>query len=333
MEFYDSWSTAVDEGQDAIEAYFADHLYPDLPACAPGEKQLDVLTADRDTIRPADDWTITWGPLNGTVPEGRIYEVNLAEQTSLSHVSILNDTVYVFWNCTGVAAGPADPAVAAWDQSILSLPEGMTCEALVDAGYTYADAFAYYVIIRGQDGGTIDWENGSEIPCEHTYPADEVAAYWGNGPITTTQFAYLVSVDPIANTVVADYATWYTGDEAVQACESEGNSDCDNFYTRLYYISNTNPRLRTLNLTESATIAIGFAYAPYDCGPLALPPILDAAGMDWSRFSSFGGCLATPAQLAGSADWGNYVFPEGGLKVWLNVDGDEVHAIQTQYVP
>jgi hypothetical protein len=256
MEFYDGWSTAVDEGQDVIEAYFAAHLYPDLPACAVGEKQLDVLTADRDTIRPADDWAITWGPLNGTVPEGRIYEVQLAEQTSLSHVSIFNDTVYVFWNCTGIV------------------------------------------------------------------PAD--------------QFAFAISADPDTSTIVVDYANWYTGKEAVSACERDGYEACDR--EPGYYISNTNPRLRTLPVAPDAVIAqyVWLNEAPDDC-VIATPEAMTEAGLDLER--TIEGCLVSLEEFADYVTTRGSVFPnrtdEGRLlvPVWLAISDGVVQAIQVQYVP
>ena len=108
LALYEGWNAAVDEGTTEIEAYFAAHLYPDLPECAPGEKTLSAYTPDPDTIARADDWEITWGPLAGTTPDGRVYEIQLAEQESASHVTILHGVAYVFWNCKGQATYDVD---------------------------------------------------------------------------------------------------------------------------------------------------------------------------------------------------------------------------------
>jgi hypothetical protein len=104
MAFYAGWSQAVKAGHDQSERYFAAHLYPGLPKCVPGEKVLPIYTAQRETIQRADEWTISWGPLDGVRPAGRVYEVQLSERESPSHVSVLFGVAYVFWNCRGYVA-------------------------------------------------------------------------------------------------------------------------------------------------------------------------------------------------------------------------------------
>lgn len=113
VDLYHGWSDAVAVGRAEIEGYLAAHLYPDLPQCAPGEKTLPIYTAQSESIGRADDWAISWGPLDGVRPDGRVYEVQLEELDSPSHVAILHGVAYVFWNCKGDAAtAPAtDPGV------------------------------------------------------------------------------------------------------------------------------------------------------------------------------------------------------------------------------
>ncbi len=123
MDLYGGWSQAVAIGQDEIEAYFAAHLYPDLPDCAAGEKTLPIYTAQRETIQRANNWAITWGPLNGVHPDGRVYEVQLAELDSPSHVAILHGVAYVFWNCNGNASATA------WYAASVSVDEWGTMRA------------------------------------------------------------------------------------------------------------------------------------------------------------------------------------------------------------
>jgi hypothetical protein len=101
VDLYSGWSRAVAVGQREIEAYLDAHLYPDLPRCAPNEKTLPAYTAQSETIQRADKWTISWGPLDETRPDGRVYEVQLSERDSPSHVTILHGVAYVFWNCQG----------------------------------------------------------------------------------------------------------------------------------------------------------------------------------------------------------------------------------------
>jgi hypothetical protein len=101
MDLYVGWSEAVRVGRSEIEDYLDAHLYPELPRCVAGEKTLPLYTAKRETIHRADEWAISWGPLNGVHPDGRVYEVQLAELDSPSHVTILHGVAYVFWNCRG----------------------------------------------------------------------------------------------------------------------------------------------------------------------------------------------------------------------------------------
>ena len=114
MDLYADWSEAVGVGRHEIEGYLDAHLYPELPRCAPGEKTLPLYTAQRGTIRRADDWVITWGPLNGVHPDGRVYEVQLTELDSPSHVAILHGVAYVFWNCRGSASSTSTTTPGPW---------------------------------------------------------------------------------------------------------------------------------------------------------------------------------------------------------------------------
>lgn len=114
MDLYTGWSRAVAVGQDEIEAYLSAHLYPALPRCVPGEKTLPAYTALRETIKRTDAWAISWGPLDGTQPDGRVYEVQLLELDFPSHVSILHGVAYVFWNCRGQAPAVSSTVAGMW---------------------------------------------------------------------------------------------------------------------------------------------------------------------------------------------------------------------------
>jgi hypothetical protein len=60
-----------------------------------------MYTPEQETIQRDDHWVISWGPLDGERPVGRVYAVQLAELDSPSHVTILHGVAYVFWNCRG----------------------------------------------------------------------------------------------------------------------------------------------------------------------------------------------------------------------------------------
>lgn len=320
MELYDGWSRAVDNSKDAIEAYLAAHLYPELPACASGEKQLGALTADSDSIRRVRDWATTWGPLNGTIPDGRIYEVQLTELDSPSHVTILKNTAYVFWNCTGEApASFVPPAARNWDH-IHELPDGLSCQALIEGGYSYEEAYVYW-LGENDNGYMIDYEAGENVICQSTYPQAVVSAFWDDSsPVTADQFAIIESIDVDERTIVADYASILWGEEARQACEQDGH-ECEWLDV---YIRNENPRLRTLTVAPDAVIAAWtwIGGNPYVCA-IAMPWQMNEAGFDMAHTGS-------PACFYSLEDFRDLWNSD---LVWLAGRDGVVTGIQTQYTP
>ena len=156
--------------------------------------------------------------------------------------------------------------------------------------------------------------------------------YWGSPlPIRIgNQFAFVVAVEsgpPI--TLSVDYADWLWGEEAEQACQEDGlGSDCA--YEGLYYIRNVNPRLRTLQLADDASVFLAYEAHTAAAG-------VSCRGVDANEMAAVGfephptdGCAIDPSALP-------TVWPEPdqefGRLVWLIVEGGVITAMQEQYVP
>jgi len=244
MSIYEGWSQAVSVGQDEIEAYFAAHLYPDLPRCAPGEKTLPIYTAVSETIGRADKWTITWGPLNGVRPSGRVYEVQLAELDSPSHVSILHGVAYVFWNCKGTASAPT------WYAASVLVDEWGT----MHAGSDWSDSSAGGFFGSGCSPGTTSLSDGvwygritetrSDSVAFDLYcigppgPNDEEWMFTiinnslsiRDVPIEATARVYAIAVD--GGHEAQPYSSWYQAPHPAMFCPNDGCWDVVLFINR-----------------------------------------------------------------------------------------------------
>jgi hypothetical protein len=207
------------------------------------------------------------------------------------------------------------------------LAAGLFCRDLNAGGYAYDEAVAYWTREGQPDRMDAD-RNG--IPCETVYPRNEVVAFWGEPLPTksTNEFAFVVSIDlgPPA-VIVADYAQWFWGDAATQACEEDGEDEYCPF-EGYYYLRNANPRLRTLAVSDDVVVLLGDWHGTY-C-PHASEEEMRAAGFDehptW-------GCQVPLEEMQRVLDEQHGASPEWHLMVWLVTDGETVTAIQEQYVP
>ena len=248
--------------------------------------------------------------------------MQLTELDSPSHVTILNNTAYVFWNCTGKApASFVPPAARNWDH-IHELPDGLSCQALIEGGYSYEEAYVYW-LGENDSGHLIDYDAGEEVICQSIYPKDVVTTFWDDsGPVTANQFAFIVSVNPLERTAVVDYATFYDWEESEELCRELGGEHC--VEDMPYYIRNENPRLRTLPIAPNAPIAAWtwFGDQPHTC-EIAMPWQMNAAGFDAERTGP--ACFYTLNEYASSELLSDLV--------WLTIDNGVITGMQTQYVP
>lgn len=234
MDLYEGWSKAVSVGPSTIEAYLAAHLYPDLPQCAPGEKALPAFTAIGETIRRADEWTITWGPLAGVRPDGRVYEVHLAELDVPSHVSILHGIAYVFWNCQG-----GSPTPGIYKASVLVDEDGVM---RAYAAYHDPKAGRFYgsgcspgseILPDGVWYGRITSVEANNLAfdlyCLGPPPAD--AEEWWFTIVNNSTKIRSIAVEPTAQVfaiapdgyhMTQPYSSWYQSPHPTMTCPAEG---------------------------------------------------------------------------------------------------------------
>lgn len=154
------------------------------------------------------------------------------------------------------------------------------------------------------------------------YGAEETATIQVEvDPGLELQFAYVIDIDPENGEIVADYAEWLTGDEAVAAAIEDGEQVDPGGLPGDFYIRNRNPRLRTLPLASDAVIVL---LAGVD---EALFPPRSQVGIDiWSLL------MADP-EAAYDAH-GMWWYGSGGLPYWLTLDsGEQVLQVEEHYLP
>lgn len=110
----DAWGDGGNAGQSSVDRWITANNYPgvdanyarcdrSLPAGYTEEYVLDQSSVQRD-----DGWVMTFGPLKGQLPKGRIYIMKVTtsysdgspERLDEVHVSILDGKPYVFYRCS-----------------------------------------------------------------------------------------------------------------------------------------------------------------------------------------------------------------------------------------
>jgi hypothetical protein len=105
---------------------------------------------------------------------------------------------------TGQDNDPSSPSTAATGR-VLRLPPGKFCRDLAGAGFSYAEAVAYWNVNARPDRMDADVDG---IPCETVYPTGAVRAVWGSRLDTaTTDVSRLPTGMPCAQ--LAEYGVEY----------------------------------------------------------------------------------------------------------------------------
>jgi hypothetical protein len=188
----------------------------------------------RETIQRADEWNITWGSLNGVRPSGRIYEVQLAELDSPSHVTILHGVAYVFWNCKGVTSAQKSYAAS------VVVDEWGT----MHAGSDWSDSSAGGFFGSGCSPGTESLPDGVwygritkgtmdsvafDLYCKGP-PPDDGEEWWftivNNSPkirdVPISPSTQVFAIAPDGGHEVQPYSSWYQTPHPRMFCPDEG---------------------------------------------------------------------------------------------------------------
>jgi hypothetical protein len=141
-------------------------------------------------------------------------------------------------------------------------------------------------------------------------------------PDLVRQFAFISVVDPETSTLVADYAEWYTGDEAAAAAIEDGQGASDGTYDLEFYIRNQNGRLRTLEVASGTDVVLIACY-PNEDGPCVTT---ESVGL-----VTFADLLADPEAALDTQGW--YWYGAGEVPFWLTLSDGVVIQIDEQYLP
>ena len=141
-------------------------------------------------------------------------------------------------------------------------------------------------------------------------------------PGLETQLAYLTEIDLEGGSIIADYAQWFTGEEAVDAAFEDGEiSSKEEGVPGDFYIRNENPQLRTLQLADVPVIVLNACHP--DEGRCVVPEAIEPA--EWLML------LGDPTAGQEIVGWQWVGFP--GSPFWLTLDGSKVVQITEQYIP
>lgn len=146
-------------------------------------------------------------------------------------------------------------------------------------------------------------------------------------PNADLEFAFMDRVS--AAEIVADYAQFLTGQEAIDAAVEDGVTTPEEGVPNDYYIRNVNPQLRTLPLSEDVLVILATP------APGAVGEVLVSMD-DWLGLFHDDGTpydldeedpppVEEPHSGFFGAGW--------GAPYWLTIDGAEVIQIRQQYLP
>ena len=203
----------------------------------------------------------------------------------------------------GWVEGPASITIGGTDAETLVNPDSRTdfwAELLMDVGTAQLE-----VIATAPDGAT-SIQNVTIV----------------TDPSLVRQFAFISAVDPEASTLVADFAEWFTGDEAAAAAIADGEGASDGTYDLEFYIRNQNDRLRTLEVAQGTEIILIACY-PNEDGPCVTT---ESVGL-----VTFADLIADPESALDTQGW--YWYGAGEVPFWLTLSDGVVIQVEEQYLP
>lgn len=146
-------------------------------------------------------------------------------------------------------------------------------------------------------------------------------------PDAALEFAFMDRVT--ADEIVADYAQFLTGQQAIDAAVEDGVTTPEEGVPNDYYIRNVNTQLRTLPLSPDVVVILSTS-APGAVGEIRVP--MD----DWLVLFHEDGTPYDPSrEELPPLEEPHFGFfgAGGGAPYWLTIDGDQVIQIRQQYLP
>ncbi len=137
-------------------------------------------------------------------------------------------------------------------------------------------------------------------------------------PSLEEQFAYLYVIN---GSVVADYAEWFTGDEATQAAREDGALPPQQPEEEGFYIRNLDPSTQAITLADNPVIVLWACYQePFPC--------LTREAVDAGTWADL---MADPESDYNLVGW--WWYGDGHLPYWLTIDDGVVVQVTEQYLP
>ncbi len=137
-------------------------------------------------------------------------------------------------------------------------------------------------------------------------------------PSLEEQFAYLHIIN---GSVVADYAEWFTGDEATQAAREDGALPPQQPEEEGFYIRNLDPSTQVITLADNPVIVLWACYQE----PL---PCLTREAVDAETWADL---MADPESDYNLVGW--WWYGDGYLPYWLTIDDGVVVQVTEHYLP
>jgi hypothetical protein len=137
-------------------------------------------------------------------------------------------------------------------------------------------------------------------------------------PSLEEQFAYLHIIN---GSVVADYAEWFTGDEATQAAREDGALPPQQPEEEGFYIRNLDPSTQAVTLADNPVIVLWACYQE----PL---PCLTREAVDAGTWADL---MADPESDHSVVGW--WWYGDGHPPYWLTIDDGVVVQVTWHYLP
>ncbi len=212
----------------------------------------------------------------------------------------------------------------------------LAAEAGVVFSVGYVGAVAYWFMEGMPERMDADLDG---VPCETVFSYEEMIAVWGGlaqeallpARRADYDFGYVTEVASDGSSLTIDFAEFLTGEEANEAARAAGEIGPDDVVPNDYFISNTNPRLRTFPIADDVMVQlVGFLIEGGEIDTIGIPP------SEWAELVAFAlQCIADefPEECVDIGGEGWIWYGSGFLPYWILVEDGVVVAIEEQYLP
>ena len=265
-----------------------------------------------------------------TDPESGSTTTENPPASSSSSTSVTSTSLAAESSTTSTTIVEVEPQIDVFGSARLFSPDGeIHLEGMVDGQADVTTTFAE-VVTRQSGEQTAFSADFLLEPGEHLLELfatnesglqDSAVVAVTVDPSFSKETAYLREIDVAGQKIVADYVEWLVGEEALLAAREDGEIGPEEDLPGDFYIRTRNPRLRTLELSDSAVFVLQACYQ--DEGPCVVQEAVD--------LETLGMLSADPESGYDLVGWWWYGL--GELPFSLTLDGDSVIQLSELYVP